>query len=153
MLDELWRRSLLTVGEPGRRVIAKGVDPITDLKGFIQEAEKLAVTDLQEAPPDALCFFDRGLLDALAAKERMGGPTLENSLGRGRPYRQSIFFADCWREIFTQDEGRQHSFDTARAESEHLKRRLPQLGYKLIYLPKAETEERANFVLRELGLG
>jgi predicted ATPase len=152
LLEELERRGHTVVCEPGRRLIAAGVTPWSDLRGFLDAAADLARADLgwhEDATRPV--FYDRGLIDALAGLERGGGPTVSEALGSDRPYCSRVLLAPPWREIYAQDSMRRHDFDAAVAEYEHLASLLPTLGYKPVELPFVSVEERADFVLAHLA--
>lgn len=151
LLEELARRGHTVVREPGRRAIARGVAPWEDCPAFLEETERLARADLALADSAAgPVFFDRGLLDAVLAAERLGLGQAEERLAGLRPYTATVFFAPPWPELFRADEARRHDFPAASEEAVHLRRRLPELGYMLITLPQLEAGPRADFVLSNL---
>jgi predicted ATPase len=47
---------------------------------------------------------------------------------------------------------RRHGWDEATAEYERLARAYPELGYRVVVLPKASVKERADAVLAELSV-
>ena len=63
---------------------------------------------------------------------------------------RTVFLAPPWPEIFETDAERKHSLEDARVEYDHLARRLPELGYEIVLLPKACVEARADFVMARL---
>ena len=154
LIAELARQGHATVREPGLRVIANGVTPWDDPAAFLRETERLSRADLAAAANGHAgpVFFDRGLLDAILAAERAGGPRAEQALAGQRPYVREVFFAPQWPQIYRRDDTRRHSIQSALAETEHLRRRLPELGYRLLTLPKASIAQRARFVLDRTGI-
>ena len=152
LLDELARRGHRTVPEPGRRLIARGITPWDEPRAFLLAAAELAQADLA-AHHDAHrpVFYDRGLIDALAGLERLGGPTTDAALAGRRPYAGGVFLAPPWPEIFVQDAMRRHDRTAAEAEYAHLAQLLPRLGYRPVELPRTGVAERADFVLAALA--
>lgn len=151
LLNELERRGHAVVHEPGRRLIAAGIAPWGDLRGFLTAAVDMARADLGwHTGATRPVFYDRGLVDALAGLEREGGSTVAEALGADRPYCDRVFLAPPWREIYVQDPMRRHDFDAALAEYEHLASLLPALGYEPVELPFVSVAERADFVLANL---
>ena len=151
LLDELERRGHAVVREPGRRLIAAGITPWSDLRGFLTAAADIAHADLGwHAEATRPVFYDRGLIDALAGLERDGGPMAAEALGSDRPYCSRVFLAPPWSEIYAQDSMRRHDFDAAVVEYEHLALLLPALGYEPVELPLVSVEKRADFVLANL---
>lgn len=152
LIEELAARGCQVIREPGRRLIARGITPTDDIEVFLKHAAMLAREDLAEVSgATAPVVFDRGLLDALAGLERLNGPPVERQLGDACPYERTVFFAQCWPEIFRNDEGRLHPLDAAKVEADHLQSLLPRLGYELAILPQVSVGERADFVLETIA--
>lgn len=160
LLAELARRGVTVCEEPGRRIVreemAAGGDalpwanPIT----FAERAARMALADLaQAAERDGITVFDRGLIDAVCALERMSAPVPED-IAEGFAavrYAPTVFLAPPWPEIFATDAERKHGLDAARTEYDHLATRLPELGYGVVLLPKLAVEERVDFVMGRLA--
>src|SRR5690606_17603416 len=143
--------------EPGRRIIAEQIRqggnalPWTDMAAFLREALSVAAMDLEGAARDAgPVFFDRGLIDAAAALQRLCGVSLAQSLGESRPYGRLVFLAPPWPDIYGADEARRHGFPEAEAEYAHLDATYRALGYEVRLLPRASVAERADFVLQAI---
>ena len=157
LLAELRRRGHAVVEEPGRRIVKDEVAsggsalPWIDLAAFGGRAVTLAMNDRAGADPDAAwTFFDRGVVDAAGAVEHATGEPLFRTLGEAHRYHGSVFFAPPWPEIYVNDPERRHSFEAAQTETEWLIDAYTLLGYRLIFLPKAEVAQRADFVLSHL---
>lgn len=160
LLSELQRRGHVTVAEPGRRIIAEQMRqsgdalPWGDMAAFLREALRVAATDLEEAARvTGPVFFDRGLIDAAAALQRLCQVPLSQSLGEARPYGRLVFLAPPWPEIYRADEERRHGFQEAAAEHAHLDATYRALGYDVRLLPRAGVAERADFVLEAIHRG
>jgi len=158
LLGELQRRGYATVVEPGRRIIAEQTRqggnalPWSDMAAFLREALHVAEIDLKTIAWNAgPIFFDRGLIDAAAALQRLFDVPLSQSLGESRPYGRLVFLAPPWPEIYCADEDRRHEFYEAEAEYHHLDRTYRALGYQVRLLPKASVADRADFVLEALA--
>lgn len=154
LLGELQRRGHVTVAEPGRRIIAEQIRlggnalPWADMAAFLREALRVAAMDLEDISLDVgPVFFDRGLIDAAAALQRLFGVPLSQSLGESIPYGQLVFLAPPWPEIYCADEERKHGFTEAVAEYDHLDRTYRALGYEVRLLPRSSVADRADFVL------
>ena len=63
-----------------------------------------------------------------------------------------MFMAPPWKEVFSQDAERKHSFEDAVEEYERLLESYPKYGYRLIELPKINVTERVKFILSTIGL-
>ena len=97
------------------------------MAAFLREALRVAAMDLEGTARDAgPVFFDRGLIDAAAALQRLCGVPLAQSLGESRPYGRLVFLAPPWPDIYCADEARRHGFPEAEAEYAHL---VPPTGH------------------------
>lgn len=158
LLRELALRGHTVVLEPGRRVIAQevysggGALPWTDMGAFARRAITMALADRDHAAAvEGPVFFDRSLIDAATALEHATGEPILAQLGTAHPYHPNVFMAPPWPEIWQNDSERRHGFDDAVAEYERLCTAYSQLGYQLLELPKVSVEERADFIIRQIG--
>lgn len=159
LLEELRRRGHAVVAEPGRRIVeeelARGGSalPWLDLVAFARRAIDLALADRAAMRGHAgFVFFDRSLIDAASALEAHGGEQLLDALAAQHRYNDKVFLTPPWPEIYVTDPQRRHDFEAARAEYRRLEMTYPALGYETIILPKVPVPERADFVLRQLGI-
>ncbi len=150
------------VEEAGRRVVAKqeaaggSAFPWSDMAAFLREVETMAAADIAKAvDAPGPVFFDRGLLDTVAAYEFHLG---DHHAARRTPFRdltayyaKQVFIAPPWPEIYVNDAVRQHDFELAVREYEYTLSILPRLGFELVFLPLSEPQERARFVLSHIG--
>lgn len=160
LLSELASRGFAVCDEPGRQIVraeqASGDDALPWLNPakFAERAARLSIVNLAcAAKRGGLTFFDRGLIDAVCAMERMGHavpPDIADAFARLR-YAPVVFLAPPWPEIFVTDAERKHGFDDSLAEYAHLARRLPELGYEAVLLPKLSVKARAGFVLSRVS--
>ncbi|MCO6188353.1 AAA family ATPase [Rhizobium sp. L1K21] len=158
LLQELSARGYATVEEPGRRIVqeekASGGKalPWIDMEAFARRAIDMALVD-HAAHEDAQnwAFFDRGLIDALAALQHTTGAPLDEKLAASHRYNTMVFITPPWPEIYASDPERRHGLNDAIAEYERLLQTFPSLGYTIILLPKTPVGERADFILRCLA--
>lgn len=160
LLDQLGQRGYATVEEPGRRIVREEMSsggsalPWMNVEAFLRRALELAMMDHAEAVHVAgWVFFDRGLIDAAAALERLTGEPAMTRLGDSRLYNRRVFLAPPWPEIRVTDQERRHDFEEAMIEYQHLLKLFPALGYETIALAKVGVEERADFLLQTLEAG
>lgn len=156
LLEELRLRGYATIAEPGRRIVAEelatgGVAlPWIDLVAFARRAIDVSLSDYAAAMNlKGPVFFDRGLLDAVAAFEHASGERIELDLPR---FNSTVFLTPPWPEIYVNDDERRHDMTAALEEYERLLSSYPTLGYDTVLLPKVRIEERADFLLSHLGL-
>lgn len=154
LLDELARRGHSVMPEPGRIIVREELEgagealPWVDLKKFAERAIDLGARFYREAAIlECPIFFDRSILDAIAALERVGEDVVAyDPLVSKYRYANTVFMAPPWRDLFEADEERQHGFDAAVAEYEDLCRFYPVQGYDVLELPKLPLSARADFV-------
>ncbi len=155
LLDEMARRGWQVYSEPGRRVLraerASGGDglPWENMTRFAALCVALAEADHEQAMDSgAPALFDRSILDAVAALERLGLPVSaaqRDAVERLR-YAPVVFMAPPWEALFAQDDERRHGFGEAVAEHDHLTRRYAQAGYEVAPLPKLGIAARADWL-------
>ncbi len=158
LLAELARRGHVTVEEPGRRIVNQGLLgdgsalPWVNPVAFARRAVALALADrAAHSAESGWVFFDRGLIDAAAALERLADEPTLAALTQAHRYHNRIFLAPPWPEIYVTDTERRHDLKEAIVEYNHLLRVYPSLGYEVIILPKAGVPERADFILHTLA--
>jgi predicted ATPase len=157
LIAELGKRGHAVVEEPGRRIVKEELAsggsalPWVDRIAFARRAITMALADRAAAGSlDGWVFFDRGLIDAVAALEHMTGKPVLTALGQANRYHRRVFLAPPWPEIYETDPERRHGLDVALAEYSRLLETYPSLGYEVLILPKVGVSERANFVLNTL---
>lgn len=159
LLDELAQRGHAIVPEPGRRIVAEEMKgdgralPWVDLGAFAERAVAMALADreaMRNTP--GWVFFDRSLVDAVAALEHASGAPALCGLKTGHRYHQRVFLTPPWPEIYRQDEERQHGLETAIAEYDRLLAAYKALGYDAVILPRIAVEDRATFILGQLTI-
>jgi predicted ATPase len=159
LLSELARRGYAVVEEPGRRIVREEAErggsalPWQNMNAFLRRAISMAHEDrFWAASQPGWVFFDRGLVDAAAALQALTGESVLASLGHSHRYHRRVFLAPPWPKIFVADAERQHGFESAVEEYTRLADSYPWLGYETVILPRTAVEERADFVLKMLGV-
>ncbi|WP_263410576.1 AAA family ATPase [Terriglobus tenax] len=159
VLAELARRGYTVVEEPGRRIVRQEMEhngsalPWMDMTAFLRRAMELSLADrqaMQHHP--GWIFFDRGWIDAAAARQRILGEPIPALLAEQHRYHRRVFLTPPWPEIYVSDSERKHGFEEAVVEYNHLLETYPALGYEGIVLPQASVSARAELILSTLGL-
>ena len=157
LLTELSQRGYATVPEPGRRIVKEELLrngralPWVDETAFVQRTIALSLADLTSADaPIGWVFFDRGLIDALAALQSLTGKPAIAATFQKHCFHRCVFLTPPWPEIYVTDTERRHSFGAAVAEYQRLLDLYRFLGYEVAILPKASVSVRADFVLNKL---
>jgi predicted ATPase len=159
LLGEMARRGYPVFPEPGRQVVKEetliGGDalPWTDARAFAERCIARAAYFFNTARPVARpALFDRSIIDAVAALERMGEvPPHCARAARAYRYGPRVFMLPPWPELFAADAERRHGFEAAVAEFEALMAAYPAHGYATVVVPKASVTARADFLEAELA--
>ena len=125
--------------------------PWEDALAFARRIIALSLADFAAANAHGgWVFFDRGLIDALAALQYLTGEPALATISQEHRFHNRVFLAPPWPEIYVTDPERRHGFDAAVAEYQRLLEVYPSLGYEVTILPKIGVSERADFVLKRL---
>jgi predicted ATPase len=160
LLGELARRGYHTCEEPGRQIVKEQLSiggdalPWENAARFIDHVIVRAMHQMiVAARADGMVFFDRGIVDAVTALERMRLPTPPHYLRALELYRHNrkVFLSPPWAEIYRTDAERRHSFADAAAEYAALEEAYTRRGYDIVLLPKLDVAARADFVLSVVG--
>ncbi|WP_371345421.1 AAA family ATPase [Ancylobacter sp. IITR112] len=158
LLAELARRGCAVVEEPGRRIVSEqllsggSALPWLDLAAFARRAIALALDDRAAARQHSgWVFFDRGLIDAVAALASAMATPLDRAFCDAHRYNRRVFLTPPWPEIYAGDAERRHDFSVALAEYDRLRDAYPALGYEVTILPKVSVSARADIVLGTLA--
>lgn len=158
LLEELHRRGYPIVEEPGRRIVTRELEcagqalPWIDLAAFARNAVDMALEDRHRMMGETeVVFFDRGLVDAVAALHQATGDSSIFGLLEEHRYHPHVFFTPPWPEIYVTDPERQFSLEVAVQEYERLCDIYPRHGYAVTVLPRTSVAKRADHVLAKLS--
>jgi predicted ATPase len=165
VLAELGRRGHPCIPEDARAVIQEQVAsggqalPWRDAPRFAEllmersiatYREQAALWHAQPAknaqPP---VYFDRGIGDAFTCADLIGHTlpaTLAKQAKRYR-YRDPVFLAPWWSEIYTTDSERRQGREEAERTEHAVTKTYFELGYRIVRLPLTTPAERADFIL------
>ena len=161
LIAELARRGSRVFPEPGRQIVREQALiggpalPWTDLAAFAELALSRAMHFFATAPSDGRpVLFDRGIVDAVTALERIGraAPHHAEAVRRCR-YGRRVFMVPPWEALFAGDGERRHGFAEAVAEYEGLTASYAAKGYEAVVVPHGPIADRADVLEAALGLG
>ena len=157
LIAELRRRGFPGTVEAGRAII---IDQTTISGRALHTADSALFAELMlswemrsyrmaEEDPAPAVFFDRGIPELTGYYRMLGLPVPAHVAAAARMfrYRQRVFLAPAWRQIFTTDSERTQNFADAIAGSQEARAAYESHGYEVISLPLAPVCERADFVL------
>jgi predicted ATPase len=95
-------------------------------------------------------YFDRGVGDAFTCADLIGCtlPADLREQARACRYRDPVFLAPWWPEIYSTDMERRQTTEEAERTEQAVVKTYTELGYRIVRLPLASPAERADFVLR-----
>ena len=162
VIAELARRGIATSPEAGRAVIreqqaAGGTGlPWSDRALFAALMTAFDVEAYEAARALAgPVVFDRGIPDVIGYLRLCGlpvPPDLDATARRLR-YRQEVFIAPPWREIYENDAERRQDFAEACRTYDVMAGVYRDYGYDLCVLPRVGVAERAELILDRIGAG
>ncbi len=160
LIDALARKGLHHMPEAGRAIIQEQVGingralPWGDREAF---AARMLARDMESyrkaTSLSGPVVFDRGIPDAIGYLRLCGIPvpaSTKQAAGRCR-YAEQVFIAPPWPAIFAQDAERKQSLREAEDTYQAMVEVYSDLEYKLVSLPLAMIEERAQFVLSRIS--
>ena len=96
-----------------------------------------------------LVLFDRGIPDVIGYRRLCGlacpGDLIEAA--SSMRYNHDVFIAPPWRAIYENDVERKQDWAEAVATCEVMMQTYQALGYRLLELPFASVEQRADFIM------
>lgn len=160
LLSEMAARGYPVVPEPGRQVVKEQLSiggdglPWANIARFVELCVSRAMFYYNTARPIGKpALFDRSILDNVAGLARLGLPVPEFLHEAVRRYRYSprVFMIPPWKELFSRDPERRHSFEEAEAEYVALLAAYPAHAYEPTIVPRKSIGERADFLEEQLG--
>jgi predicted ATPase len=167
VLAELIRRGHTCVPEDARAVIQEQVVcagsalPWSDASLFAElliersmatyRAQLATCHEFAEPKSQAPVYFDRGIGDAFTCADLIGHTLPANLCEQASAclYRNPVFLAPWWPEIYSTDTERRQTAGEAERTEHAIVKTYSQLGYRIVRLPLASAQERATFILRE----
>lgn len=159
IIDQLEQKGFPCHREVSRAVIKKELEkgsdllPWNDLPGFSNIVFEGQTSQYHRAEEHKINFYDRGLIDVIAylRKDLLPADTLED-LVQHYPYHNKIFVTPPWEDIYRTDSERREDFETMQAIHDSLVDTYTHFGYQVVEVPKGQSYERTNFILKELDL-
>ncbi len=165
LIEALQARGFHTMPEVGREIVKEALAndsealPWKNPPLFAERLIAASVLAYEKAKqmalmPGAVIFFDRSYLEGISYLHHLGvkqSTTYDFLIAKHR-YASQVFMTPPWQEIYRQDEERQHSYAEAESEYTRLSAFYPQCGYDIVTIPKANVDERVDFILLTLGL-
>ena len=153
---ERLRPHLEVVPEPARRVLAawraEGNPLPAKLDAETMVRRITALTTADHAAARGTALFDRGAIDCLVYSRYLGcDETAPAAAARSLRFGGLTFLTTPWPEIYSTDEERTMGFDDVLRFHDVLLATYDEFGVELVEIPRGSIEERAAFVLDQIG--
>jgi predicted ATPase len=154
----LQAQGLTIVGDSARAIIQdrrrRGLSPRPNAYEFAHEVLRMDIENfVHHAATSGHVFFDRSILDALCMLDHVT-PLSEAGLSTWLSkyqYCSTVFVLPPWREIYTNDAERDHTFEHAESVNGITRDWYRRCRYQLVEVPKVSIAERCAFVLQALA--
>ena len=162
VLNELEKTGYSVVPENAREIIKEQI--VTKGDGLPWKNKELYIDLMLKASVDSyklaeandsssICFFDRGILDALCYAEMVGlGISDEmNEIIINHQYNNKVFIFPPWFEIYRTDNERKQTWKEAELTFQKVKETYLKYSYDIIEVPKDTVENRKSYILENLN--
>lgn len=162
LIEALIWRGYCGMPEAGRAIIQDQVRiggsalPWADRAAFAELMLSWELRSWHEAAAMTdIVIMDRGIPDVIGYLTLCGLPVPAHVEAAAKlcPYNRRVFLAPYWEDIFTQDTERKQDRSEAEATGRIMAETYTRLGYRIIELPLAGIEARADFVAENLRAG
>jgi predicted ATPase len=162
LIEELCRRGYRSSNEVARQLIQEQMSaggdalPWADRERYARLMLERSLAAWQEhLQTGGTVFFDRGIPDTLCYARLVGlSRELENdavAMCQAHRYWRRVFLAPPWREIYETDVERRQDFDESVKTFERMGKTYEDCGYEAVIVPRVSVEDRAEFVLAQMG--
>ena len=160
LIDSLNQMGYTTIPEAGRILVKEQIEnnggnlPQLNPMGFcnllIEKSIEFykQVKTLKNAK-DNVIFFDRSFLDPISYYQSYAENDKDQYdylLDQFR-FNNPILMTPPWKDIFSEDSERKHTFEDAISEYDRLKQFYPRCGYMVTDIPKASIDKRIALIL------
>lgn len=163
LLNALSANGYKTIPEAARAIIREETETETDGEAlpwknkqfYTDKMIAASILDYNRATAsqsNEICFFDRGILDAVCYADMIGyvlsKETMEKVLNC--QYNPKVFILPPWKEIYQTDNERKQDWQEAEHTYFQMKSTYERFGYKVITVPIGNIDERKEFVLTQI---
>ena len=152
VLDAMKARGFYCVPDVARAIIKarldSGLSPRPEPVEFANSIFDADVANYQAAPTHRVCFFDRGVVDALGSlhlSNAWSDDEIDLNLRR-YPYNRVMFLFPPWEAIYQTDRERDQSFAESVRVFGSVKSWYSRCGYQTQEVPIGTLDERVAFI-------
>lgn len=159
VLDALMQHGFYCLPDVARAVIRRRLDSGLSARPEPAEFARAIfagdVENYRSAPKNRVCFFDRGVVDALGML-RHCGELSDDQLNlnlRHYPYHKVAFIFPPWKEIYRMDSERDQTFEESVQVHQSVKTWYSRCGYEVLEVPIGTPAERVEFIENTVAAG
>ena len=158
VLENLALKGYSYIPETARQIIkerlSKGLPPRPDPTSFAQQifAQDWKNFALNSSIP-TLLFYDRSFMDSacMLFESNMESYNKVKGIHLANRYNNRVFITPPWKEIYRNDRERDQTFEQSIEVYKRLEKWYGEHGYEMVVLPKDTVENRAKFILSQVG--
>lgn len=163
LIKELEKQGYITIPEEARRIIKEQIEingnglPWKNKKLYGELMFKASVKTYFETlgkHQEQTTFFDRGILDTHCYFEMENIPITKEmeQITTEITYNNKVYILPPWQEIYETDTERKQTWEEALYTFDKMKETYQKHGYTVIEVPKINTKDRAQFIIKQLKL-
>lgn len=163
LLKELEKHGYKTIPEEARRIIKEQIEingnglpwKNKELYGELMfKATLKTYFETLEKHQEQTVFFDRGILDTHCYFEMENIPITKEmkQITDEITYNNKVYILPPWQEIYETDTERKQTWEEALYTYNKMKETYQKHGYTVIEVPKLNTQDRAEFIIKQLNL-
>ena len=158
VLENLALKGYGYIPETARQIIkerlSKGLPPRPDPTSFAQQIfDQDWKNFVLNSTMSSLLFFDRSFMDSacMLFESNMESYNKVKDIHLANSYNNRVFITPPWKEIYHNDEERDQTFEQSIEVYDRLHKWYKEYGYEIVVLPKDTVENRAKFILNQVG--
>lgn len=158
VINELIKNGFNCVHENSREIISMEIEnggeilPWKNQIAFENKVSNLRTKQYLTSPKNAICFFDRSVIDCLAylkLNNLQATTTIINNLQKCN-FNSTVFYTPIWKDIYINDNERKETLKEAKEIENSILRTYKSKGYKLIRIPRTPIKERVDFIISKI---
>jgi len=119
---------------------------------FENKVSNLRAKQYLTSPKNAICFFDRSVIDCLAylkLNNLEATSTIINNLQKCN-FNSTVFYTPIWKDIYINDNERKETLKEAKEIENSILKTYKSKGYKLMRIPRISIKERVDFIISKI---
>lgn len=161
LLNALEADGYKTIPEAARSIIREELEkngdalPWKNKQFYTDKMIAVSILDYNRArenQTNEICFFDRGILDAVCYADMINYKLSAEIIKKvvNCSYNTKVFILPPWKEVYQTDNERKQDWKEAKHTYLEMKSTYKRFGYEVINVPIGNIDERKEFVLTQI---